>query len=68
MALPVEWFPANPSLEGFVRLFARFPFGKAFLNSAIFIGMLYRRLRLFPASMAAFAFAKLKFPREQSPV
>ncbi len=42
-------------------MFTQFPFGRAIFNS-LFIAVSYTLITLVSSSMAAFAFAKLKFP------
>jgi len=57
---PIEWFPSELTLQNFIDLFARFPFGKVMLNSAI-VSVAYSVVSIITCSMAAFAFAKIKF-------
>ena len=57
---PIEWFPSEITFENFVDLFARFPFGKVLLNSAI-VSVSYAVVSIITCSMAAFAFAKIPF-------
>lgn len=57
---PIEWFPSEITFENFVDLFARFPFGKVLLNSAI-VSVSYAVVSIVTCSMAAFAFAKIPF-------
>lgn len=61
MALPIEWIPAEPSLDAYRKVFTMFPFAGAILNS-LFIAVGYTLLTVFSSSMAAFAFTKIKFP------
>lgn len=61
LAQPPEMIPQNPTLANFVRL-ARNPLmGRWIFNSA-FIATSVMLLNLFFASMAGYAFAKLRFP------
>ena len=53
---PIEWFPKEFTLQNFVDLFARFPFGKVLRNSAI-VSVSYSVISIITCSMAAFAFA-----------
>ena len=57
---PIEWFPKEITLQNFVDLFARFPFGKVLVNSAI-VSVSYSIISIVTCSMAAFAFAKIPF-------
>ena len=57
---PIEWFPKEFTLQNFIDLFARFPFGKVLRNSAI-VSVSYSVISIVTCSMAAFAFAKIPF-------
>lgn len=61
MSMPIEWIPKEPTLDAYIKVFTRFPFGKAIFNS-VFIAVCYTLITLVSSSMAAFAFAKIKFP------
>ncbi len=61
MALPVQWIPNEPSLKAYQDVFSRFPFFRSVLNS-LFITLSYTGITVLSASMAAFAFTKIKFP------
>lgn len=60
MSIPIEWIPENPTLDAYIKVFSRFPFAKTIGNS-LFISISYTVITLLCASMAAFAFAKLRF-------
>lgn len=60
MSIPIEWIPAEPTLDGYAKVFSRFPFLRTIGNS-LFISVAYTLITLISASMAAFAFAKLRF-------
>jgi multiple sugar transport system permease protein len=60
MALPVQWIPEEPSLEGYLRVFELVPFFQAMVNTA-FVAVATTLISLGSASMAAFAFAKEEF-------
>lgn len=62
MSIPIEWIPKDPTLNAYVTVFTRFPFIKCIGNS-LFISVSYTVITLLSSSMAAFAFAKLHFPR-----
>ena len=62
MSIPIEWIPKEPTLAAYVKVFSRFPFFRTIGNS-LFISVTYTLITLLSASMAAFAFAKLDFPR-----
>ena len=60
MSIPIEWIPAEPTLDGYAKVFSRFPFLLTIGNSLL-ISVAYTLITLISASMAAFAFAKLRF-------
>ena len=57
---PVLW-PTRWSLDGYQRLFRYFPFMRNFANSVVISG-LSTFGTLFSSSLAAFAFARMRFP------
>ena len=61
MALPIQWFPKEPSLKAYRKVFTIFPFLRAILNSML-ISVLYTLITVLSASMAAFAITKIRFP------
>ena len=60
MSIPIEWIPAEPTLDAYTEVFSRFPFPRTIGNS-LFISVAFTLITLVSASMAAFAFAKLRF-------
>ena len=60
MSIPIEWIPAEPTLNAYGEVFSRFPFLKTIGNS-LFITCSFTLLTIISASMAAFAFAKIRF-------
>ncbi len=60
LALTPQLFPANPSLEPYVELFSRIPFGRAILNSLI-VAVISTVLQLITSSMAAYVFSRMPF-------
>ena len=60
MSIPIEWIPAEPTLDAYTEVFSRFPFMRTIGNS-LFISVAFTLITLVSASMAAFAFAKLRF-------
>lgn len=62
MSIPIEWIPKEPTLAAYEKVFSKFPFFRAIGNS-LFISVTYTVVTLLSASMAAFAFAKLRFPK-----
>ena len=64
MSIPIEWIPKEPTVASYVKVFSKFPFFSTIGNS-LFISVTYTFITLISASMAAFAFAKLKFPKAQ---
>ncbi len=62
MSIPVQWIPDKPTLAAYVKVFSKFPFFQTIGNS-LFISVSFTLVTLLSASMAAFAFAKMKFPK-----
>lgn len=60
MSIQIEWIPAEPTLDAYTEVFSRFPFLRTIGNS-LFISVAFTLITLVSASMAAFAFAKLRF-------
>ena len=60
MSIPIEWVPEYPTLDAYLTVFERFPFFQTILNS-LFISVSYTVLTLLSASMAAYAFTKIRF-------
>jgi multiple sugar transport system permease protein len=58
---PPQWIPENPTFQGYIRFFTETDAAKWFLNSA-FVATSVTVLQLFFNSMAAFVFAKRRFP------
>lgn len=61
MALPPEWIPKQLTLENFVEMFARRPWGRWTLNSVIVAGGV-TLFQLLTSSMAGYGFSKKEFP------
>lgn len=57
---PVTYWPHAPTLVNYVAVFTQNPFGRFLLNSAV-VTVASTVLCLFIASLAAYAFARLKF-------
>ncbi len=57
---PVTYWPKAPTLINYVNVFAQNPFGRFLLNSVI-VTLSSTALCLFIASLAAYAFARLRF-------
>lgn len=62
MSIPIEWIPKEPTLAAYEQVLTKFPFLKTVANS-LFISVSFTIITLISASMAAFAFAKIRFPR-----
>lgn len=62
MSIPIEWVPKEPTLAAYEKVLTKFPFLKTVVNS-LFISVSYTVITLISASMAAFAFAKIRFPK-----
>ena len=61
MAIPIEWIPENPTWAAYEKVFSKFPFARTIINS-LYISVSYTVITLLSAAMAAFAFAKIRFP------
>jgi len=59
-ALPIQWLPERPTLVSYFKVFQIFPFARAFLNSVV-VTVATVAVTIASASLAAFAFAKLRF-------
>ncbi len=57
---PPKWFPSKFNLDNYINAFNAAPFGRFYLNS-IFVAVTVTIGQLITCSMAAFAFARLKF-------
>lgn len=57
---PPTLFTADPQLENYARIFTTIPFGRALANSLV-VSVLVTLLQLITCSMAAYAFACLRF-------
>lgn len=57
---PPTLFTADPQLENYTRIFGTIPFGRALANSLV-VSVLVTVLQLITCSMAAYAFACLRF-------
>ena len=60
MSIPIEWVHEHPTLDAYQTVFERFPFFQTILNS-LFISVSYTVLTLLSASLAAYAFTKIRF-------
>lgn len=60
-AVPPRLLPATPQLDNFVQAWSYLPFGQFFLNSA-FVAAAITAIVLTVSSLAAYAFARLRFP------
>jgi len=57
---PPKWFPSRFKFENYINAFSAAPFGQYYFNS-IFVAVTVTIGQLITCSMAAFAFARLKF-------
>jgi multiple sugar transport system permease protein len=62
---PPTWVPMEPQLENYPRAWGAAPFGRYFLNTA-FMATTTTLLSLTFSSLAAFAFARMRFPGRQA--
>ena len=60
MSIPIEWIPDEPNLDAYREVFSRFPFMRTIGNSLL-VSVSFTLITLISASMAAFAFAKIRF-------
>ena len=60
MSIPIEWIPDEPTLDAYQEVFSRFPFLRTIGNSLL-VSVSFTLITLISASMAAFAFAKIRF-------
>jgi multiple sugar transport system permease protein len=58
---PPSWIPRSPSFDNYVTFFQQERIGRFFFNSA-FVALTVTALQLFTSSLAAYTFAKRKFP------
>jgi multiple sugar transport system permease protein len=58
---PPSWIPSNPSLNNYVEFFKQERVGRYFFNSA-YVALAVTALQLFTSSLAAYTFAKRRFP------
>jgi multiple sugar transport system permease protein len=58
---PPRWIPHDPTLDNYARFFEQERIGRYFLNSA-FVSVSITLLQLFTGSLAAYTFAKRRFP------
>ena len=61
MEIPIRWIPENPTMDAYRKVFSKFPSLRAIFNS-FFITTSYTLITILSASMAAFAFTKIRFP------
>lgn len=59
---PFKWIPIPPRWSNFKEVWTRVPFGTFYLNT-LKLAVIITFLQMLTSSMAAFAFAKLRFPR-----
>ncbi len=57
---PAQLLPSQPTVQAYIDVWRRIPFGRFFINSVIFAGSV-TLVSLFLDSMAAYAFARLRF-------
>lgn len=57
---PGQLLPSHPTVQPYIDVWRRIPFGRFFINSVIFAGSV-TVVSLFLDSMAAYAFARLRF-------
>ena len=60
MSIPVEWIPAEPTLESYQKLFTMPNFANSMLNS-FYIAITGTFVRVFSSAMTAYALTKIKF-------
>lgn len=60
-AYPLIWIPRQPAWQNYAEALAAMPFGRFYLNSLIVTASV-TAIQLITSSLAAFAFARLRFP------
>lgn len=60
LVVPVQWIPDPVTLDSYRKIFEIFPFTRAFLSSSI-VAVFSTLVTVLSASMAAYAFGKLRF-------
>ena len=58
---PPQWIPRSPNLDNYIRFFQQERIGRYFFNSA-YVALSVTLLQLFFGSLAAYTFAKRRFP------
>ncbi len=59
---PPTWLPVNPSLDGYIDLFANRQFGRALVNSLIVVSVTVA-LSMVLGTLAAYSLARFRLPR-----
>lgn len=60
IVIPIQWIPRAPTVAAYAEIFEIFPFGLALRNS-VYVAAMTVTITVLSCSMAAFAFAKLRF-------
>ena len=60
-AYPPRWIPSKPTMANFTRVFELVPFGLYYFNSVV-VGIAQTFLQVGISVLAAYAFAKMRFP------
>jgi len=60
LTMPPQWIPDPATLDNFRQIFDLYPIGRMFFNS-LFVAVMVTLGQLLTCSMAAYAFARLKF-------
>jgi len=61
LSLPITWFPLEPTLKHWIRVFSVANFGRYFLNSS-FLAVVLTTGNVLTSAIAGFVFAKYRFP------
>lgn len=59
-AWPMQWIPANPQWDNYIKIWTKIPLMKFITNTAI-LTVIVTLLQLLTSSFAAYAFSKLRF-------
>lgn len=59
--IPIRWLPAEPQWENYAMLFIRYKFSRYYMNTAV-VTVCEVSFQVFTCAMAAYVFARLKFP------
>lgn len=59
-SVPIQWIPANPQYQNYMKIWTKIPFGRFFFNTAK-LTVIITTIQLFTSSFAAYGFSKCEF-------